>query len=313
MQLSRKNLQNERPRWKANLSLIIILITVIILGTTFWATNNYLWRFPAQSKTAGFRAVFIDELSLTYPDQSLVTNTTQALLAHGYTVDYIAPSPSAVSTFRELPSQGYDLIIIRAHTASHQAIITTEEYRQNAYTGDQISHSLVPAQVSDGPEYFALTPQFVRQDMTGMFQGSTIVVTGCSALEGGTQDMARAFLDKGAQFFVGWDNSVTIIHDDNQIGVLISSLAQGKTVPQAVNQAGTPDPVYNGRLKYLDWNTLVNVRWNNFVSAAILWLGIGSVLVVGPFSVFLAPKFLGKLEEMRDAHWRKRSVRTKRR
>ena len=310
MQPGKKN-PHPSPRWKANLSIVIILITVIVLGTTLWATNNYLWRLPAKLKTSGFRAVFIDELALTYPDQSLVTNATQALLAHGYTLDYVAPNPSSVDTFRQLPSQGYDLIIIRAHTASHQAIITTEEYDQNAYAADQISHRLVPAQVSDGPEYFALTPQFIRQDMNGMFQGSTIVVTGCSALEG-TSDMAQAFLDKGAQFFVGWDNSVTIIHDDNQIGVLIGSLAEGKNVPDAVGQAGSPDPVYNGRLKFLDWNSLVKVRWTDFVSAATLWLGIGSVLVIGPFSVFLAPKFLGKLEEMRDARWR-RTVRTKKR
>jgi hypothetical protein len=306
---SRKNVLHRRPQWKANLSLGIILITVAILGTTLWATNNYLWRFPAQSKTAGLRAVFIDELSLTYPDQSLVTNTTQALLAHDYTVDYIAPSPSAVDTFRQLPSQHYDLIIIRAHTASHQAIITTEEYDPNAYAADQKSHTLVPAQVSDGPEYFALTPQFVRHDMNGMFMGSTIVVTGCSALEG-TSDMAQAFLDKGAQFFVGWDNSVTIIHDDSQIGILISSIAQGTNVPQAVSQAGVPDPVYNGRLRFLDWNSLVQVRWTNFVSAALLWLGMGSVLIAGPFTVFLAPRLLSKLEEMKDTRWRKRAVQT---
>jgi len=145
--------------------------------------------------------------------------------------------------------------------------------------------------------------------MNGMFMGSTIVVTGCSALEG-TSDMAQAFLDKGAQFFVGWDNSVTIIHDDNQIGVLISSIAEGKNVPQAVSQAAVPDPVYNGRLRFLDWNSLVQVRWTNFVSAAVLWLGIGSVLIAGPFTVFVAPRLLGKLEEMNDARWRRRAVHT---
>src|SRR3989442_12653291 len=87
----------------------------------------------------------------------------------GYDVDYTVPRINAVDSFRQFPRQGYDLIIIRAHTGSSQSIITAEPYSQSEYVADQLAGTLVPAQVDDGPLYFALTPKFVRQDMAGSF------------------------------------------------------------------------------------------------------------------------------------------------
>jgi len=241
----------------------------------------------------------MDQLALNYPDPSFTTNITNALKAAGYMADYAGPRPNAVDLFRQLPTSGYDLIIIRAHTASSQSIVTAEKYSKSEYAADQLAGRLVPAQVDDGPVYFAITPKFVRQEMAGSFQQSTIIVMGCSALEG-TQDIASAFLDKGADLFVGWDSSVSIIHTDTSTVALVRLLSTGRSLPEATAQAGVADPVYGARLRYLDWNTLTQSRASGLVSKLLVWAALASVLVIGPMAVFVAPKLFGSLDHIRE-------------
>jgi hypothetical protein len=83
---------------------------------------------------------------------------------------------------------------------------------------------------------------------------------GCTGLE--NSDMAQAFVSKGAGVYVSWDNSVTSDRTDNATTGLLQSLAEGKTVGQAVNTAmdeAGPDPVYHSQLGYYpdDQATLV--------------------------------------------------------
>jgi len=245
------------------------------------------------------RAIVMDQLSLNYPDPAFTTNITNTLKAAGYSVDYSGPSPTAVDSFRQLPEQGYDLIIIRAHTGSSQSIITAEPYSRSEFAADQLAGRLVPAQVDGGPWYFAITPKFVRQNMAGSFSESTILVMGCSALEG-TQDIASAFLDKGANFFVGWDSSVSIIHTDTSTVAFVQLLSTGESVPDATAQAGGSDPVYGARLHYLDWNTLVQSRASNLVSRLIVWVALATIVVIGPMAVFVAPRLFASVDRIRE-------------
>jgi len=241
----------------------------------------------------------MDQLSLNYPDPAFTANITDTLKAAGYSVDYSGPSPTAVDSFRQLPEQGYDLIIIRAHTGSSQSIITAEPYSKSIFVADQLAGRLVPAQVDGGPWYFAITPKFVRQTMAGSFSESTILVMGCSALEG-TQDIASAFLDKGARFFVGWDSSVSIIHTDTSTVAFVHLLSTGKSVPEATAHAGGSDPVYGARLQYLDWNTLVQSRAGGLIDKLIVWVALATILVIGPMAVFAAPRLLSSFDSVRE-------------
>jgi len=241
----------------------------------------------------------MDQLSLNYPDPSFTMNITNELRVAGYAVDYTGPSPNDVDSFRQLPRQEYDLIIIRAHTGSSQSIITAEPYSQSKYVTDQLAGALVPAQVDDGPLYFALTPKFVRQDMVGSFSESTIIVMGCAALQG-TRDVASAFLDKGANFFVGWDSSVSITHTDTSTVALIHLLSIGRSVPEATREAGSTDPVYGAKLQYLDWNTLIQNRASDVISRLVVWAALATILVVGPMAVFVAPRVIASLDRIRE-------------
>jgi hypothetical protein len=274
-------------------------LAILIFGIAVWSTQNYLWRFPAPHLNSHPRALVIDQLSLNYPDPSFVTNITDALITTGYSVDYSGPSPTAVDSFRNLPGQGYDLIIIRAHEASSQSIITTETYSKSEYLTDQLEWRLVPAQVENGPVYFALTPEFVGQSMIGRFPGSTIIVMGCAALQG-TRDLAVAFLDKGAGFFVGWDGPVSIIHTDTSTVSLARLLSNGMSLTEATSLAGGSDPVYGARLRFLDWNSLVQNRVSSMLSELVVWVTLTSMVVVGPMAVFAVPRFVSFIDRVRE-------------
>jgi len=300
IRLARKR-PNKR-RWRSNLLISILIFFLIVAGLVVWSTDNYLWRLPTDGQSS-HRALIVDQLALNYPDPSFVTNVTQALTSAGYSVDYAGPSPNAVDMFRQLSAQAYSLIIIRAHQGGGQSIITSEPYSSSEYQSDQQSGALEAADVSEGPLYFAITPKFITDDMQGTLSGTTVIVMGCAALQG-TTDLATAFLDKGANYFVGWDGSVTIIHTDISTVNFVQLVSSGRSVPDATRIAGTADPVYGAKLEYVDWNGLVQSRMNTLIAQGALWAVMAALLVFGPLAVFIAPKLVETLDRIRYKAWR---------
>ena len=294
----------KRPRYKLNLLIALFVLIILVTGIALWATHDYLWRFSATQRSSPPTAMIVDELALNYPDPSFVTNLTNALTVGGYAVTYAGPGPSPIDLFRQLASRPYDLIIIRAHQGAGQAIITSQPYSSSQYQTEQQTGTLVAADVEVGQLYFAITPKFVTQEMQGRFSGTNVIVMGCAALQG-SHDLAISFLEKGANLFVGWDGSVTIIHTDVSTVNLARQLSSGKSFPDAVRLAGTADPVYGARLKYLDWPTLVQSRVDSLVSQLILWSSVAALLVLGPLSVFAVPKLFNLVEGAREKASRK--------
>jgi len=288
-------------------SMLVGFAMILVAG----ATQNYLWSFPISYPGSNPRAVLIDELSLDYPDPSFRSNVTYSLTGSGYTIDSVGPSPSGVEFFRQLPSKNYDLIIVRAHTGSSQSIITTQPYSKSEYLPDQLTGRLVAAQVGNGPLYFALTPSFVRQAMTGRFPSSTIILMGCAALEG-THDLASAFLDKGASLFAGWNGPVTVVHMDASTSTLVSQIAAGQSLELVASTEMTPDPIYGARLDYLDWNGLVNSRINNLLPAITVGSLLAVMLVFGPLTIFVAPKLSNMFENHRSLFKQRKLPKTER-
>lgn len=298
----------KRRRWRTNLLVSILIFVVLAVGIGVWATHDYIWRFPASQAAPPPRALILDELSLSYPDPSFVGNVTSSLASRGYSVSYVGVVANAISVFQQLPRQGYSLVIIRAHQGGGQAIVTTQPYSKSQYVSDQQSGALAAAEIGDGPLYFALTPRFVSQVMQGRFAGTTVIVMGCAALQG-TTDLATAFLDKGAEFFVGWDGAVTIIHTDVSTVSLVRQLADGSSVPDATRVAGGVDPVFGAHLEYLSWNMLVQGRMNSLVSAAVIWSFLATILILGPLAVFVAPRLfdaVGRARERVSRHDKKK-------
>ncbi len=66
------------------------------------------------------RAAIVDQLDLTFPNQLFREEATRTLEAAGYEVEYIPGEQVTVDYYRELPTHGYDLIVLRIHAARNE-------------------------------------------------------------------------------------------------------------------------------------------------------------------------------------------------
>ena len=228
-------------------------------------------------------AVIVDQLALTSPDPGFVSNITATLQAAGYTVDYVPSEQVTVDFYRQLPSRGYGLVIIRAHSGfvlRNSAAVTeelrgpgetflfsSEPYVDGKYPDDQNERRLSVAfyfdlagveqdldavfqAYRDLPRYFGIKPGFIQRSTQGRFPGSTVILMGCNGLS--SDLLAKAFEKKGARAVVGWDDLVTAEHTDRVTSVLlahllIDNLPIDTAVAQTALELG-PDPSYGGAL-----------------------------------------------------------------
>jgi hypothetical protein len=272
------------------LVLALFILLIIGLGASVWAWEIGLW-FPAAAPNTS-RAVLIDGLSVSYPDPSFTNNVTKTLTSAGYAVDYIGPDKFTVDTFTNLPSLGYGLVIIRAHTA-HSAIITSEPYSSSKYVFSQVAGDVSPATIGTPVEYFAVAAQFISRESHGRFQNSIIVLMGCGD-PGDRETFAGAFADRGAGYLIGFDNSVSAQFTDSATSTLVSALAHGNTIQGSVSLASNPDPVYGGQFGFVVGSSILQQRTENLLSEVSLFAIFGVLLIFGPFSVFLVPRIFSR-------------------
>ncbi len=239
---------------------------------------------PGYEGPAPKTAVIVDQLQSTSPDQAFVDDVTRTLVESGYTVDYVPGKDVTVDYYRELPSQGYGLVIVRAHSGfvlrdpgdtdpQEPFLFSSEPYSDDAHGGDQESRRLSVAyyltadletvagdpgelleRFKDEPRYFGIKPSFVQSSMQGAFPGSMIVLMGCSGLA--TNELARAFIEKGARAVVGWDDLVSAQHTDDATERLLERmLGDGLPTAEAVSATAADvgaDPTYGGQLVYYE-------------------------------------------------------------
>ena len=214
-------------------------------------------------------AAIIDQLSSLQENAGFIGNVTSALEDYGFEVDAYQGDNVTVELYRWLPTYGYKLIIFRAHSGileqdgeiiPRTVLFTNEPYNESAHTLEILYEQLVRGGACQGcPMMFGITPEFVRAqgvfdqgtDMNGQFNGTVIIVMGCSGIA--LPDMAQAFIDKGASMYLAWDRSVELYYVDNATTYLINQLCSEElTIREAVDntmaEAG-PDPHYGAELK----------------------------------------------------------------
>jgi len=250
--------RNRNPAVGLKRRRVIRAVAVLAVGLVVSALVAYSFvNQPPAVQTASFKAAIIDQLSGTFPNTSFNDRIQTLLVNAGLSVDYYGPSQVTIELFRGLPSMGYGLVVIRAHSTGQLPgdkimIFTSEEYRQDRFVYEQASDMLSGAtSLSLGRVYFAISPRFVREAMHGSFPGSIIIMMGCTGLV--NSEMARAFVDKGGRVYVSWDSPVTAERTDTATQALIQSLTDGKGVGEAVRSAMDrvgPDPVYNSHLHH---------------------------------------------------------------
>jgi hypothetical protein len=214
-------------------------------------------------------AAIVDQLSLTQPNPGFVGAATDLLEQAGYDVHYFPGEQVTVDFYRNLPALGYDLIVLRVHSAATQEIdretgsrndaeyvslFTGEPYREMKYPDDQSTGRVGKALYHKGaPPLFGITPDFVETSMRGRFDGALIIMMGCDGLR--FRQTGQAFMDRGAKAFVSWSSLVSPSHTDLATQRLLQKLlVEELPVREAFAETATeigPDPFYGGTLRAL--------------------------------------------------------------
>lgn len=231
--------------------------------------------FLARSEESTFRAVIVDQLALTEPNAAFVSNVTGMLERAGYEVDYVPGEDVTVDFYRDLPSRGYELLVLRVHTARFEEeslhmpdpakkqellatfgedvfLFTSEPYDQSKYARERERRQLFAVRYRQGGDqrYFGVTPHFVQSAMRGDFGGATILLMGCDGLL--FDNTPRALVEKGAKAVVGWDGLVSGAHTDAATEALLGHLLEGATLGQAVQKTMSEvgwEPAYENSLR----------------------------------------------------------------
>ena len=208
------------------------------------------------------RAVIVDQLELTAPNPDFAKQATELLEAAGYEVDYVPGDEVTVDYYRELPSKGYEIVLLRAHAAGRElavddygddvSLFTSEAVSATAYTKEQRDGLLkgvgyTREQMERGELLFGIPSSFVRESMQGDFGGATVVLMGCDVLR--AKNMAEAFVGRGAGAVVGWDATVSARHTDLATlsmlrYLLVDELPVQEAAAASMAEVG-PDPFYD--------------------------------------------------------------------
>ncbi len=245
-------------------SVFYVFLTLFIAGAIYLAYISLATSGtdPHINPSSKPTAAIVDQLSLTYTNQTFVQTTEKIFEDAGYAVEYIPGENVTVDFFRNLPAYNYSIIVLRVHSGiSHEmeqiSFFTAEEYSESKYTSDQLALNLGRAKYANtspdrDPSYFSIPPRFVERAMKGNFNGTTIIMMGCYGLE--YPSMAQVFMEKGARVYVGWNGTVSADHTDQAVTILIRNLiSQKQTVAQAIENTMKetgPDPNHKSILEY---------------------------------------------------------------
>ncbi len=238
-----------------------LLISLGIVGIVVFV-RLYPMGQPSPSNGGELKAVIVDQLSSLRENEIFVTNVTEELEDYGFEVDLYQGDEITVNLYRQLPTQGYKLIIFRAHSGlleeDEEVIVktllfTNENYSQSKYLPEQLNDRLLMARVGEGyPMVFGIPPKFITESMEGEFDHAVVIMMGCSGLF--LRDLAAAFVDKGASVYVAWNGSVELYYVDEATAYLVTQLCSGNmTVKEAVDSTMDTvgaDPEHRAGLEY---------------------------------------------------------------
>jgi hypothetical protein len=252
----------ERRRGKDRKRRRLIYGLACLVAVIAIASFYSLWSNPETPfGLGGKKAAIIDGLSTTQGNVTFWQTARDMLQQAGYETYYYQGGTDTVDFYRNLAKQGFQIIIIRAHSAldaktNDLAIFTGEKWDDDTastdYLNDILNDRLARVRVEqNSTNYFGITPNFIKA-IDGRFQGTTVIMMSCDGLK--TQSMADAFIQKGAKTFISWNGPVTPDYMDEATTRLLQHMMLEKwTIPEAVtktmNETG-PDPTYQSELTY---------------------------------------------------------------
>lgn len=208
-----------------------------------------------QNEFSGQTAALVDALWVSVPDISFTSELLEKLKDAGFSVDVYEGENVTVKLLSSL-HEGYDLIILRMHSAVHSEtlglyLFTAEPYSENKYVDEQYFKLVKKAYAFNYSEpVFAVNWMFVKRCMTEKFCDTTVIVMGCD----GACDlkMATEFFNQGAKAYIAWNGLVIPSHSSKAVLQLIENLyIENFTFQQAVENTNIligPDPDTNSTL-----------------------------------------------------------------
>jgi len=242
---------------RKNIVLVVAPLTVILVlavAYTLSLTSNV-----ENGNTV--QAVLIDQLSMTIPNKAFYWTTQSLLNKCSMQVWFNEGVFNTIGFFRKLPLYNYKIIILRVHSARNPetetlAIFTGEKWSDSKaswdYLTDIMNGRIAKVRVKENSTaYFGITPAFIK-NMNGDFKDAVIIMMGCEGLT--NENMAKAFIEKGAKVYISWTGPVSSEHTDAATLNLLQHLfVERKTVKGAVtatnNEIGK-DPVYRSELAW---------------------------------------------------------------
>lgn len=217
----------------------------------------YWWQRPSGSQGERLAAI-VDGLSEEFPNPRFISEASRILMEGGYRVDIFNTSSLTVAFYRSLPSKGYEIIILRVHSAPMDegripgAALFTGEKGEGMYMLEQLMGWVrIARTLTRGERFYAVTPSFLEEALDGSFKNTTILLMSCYGSIDDT--LGRVLTERGAYAFVGWTDRVTPEHMDRAAVIILEKLIGKRlSLKEAVEQTAKtlgPDPVYGGELR----------------------------------------------------------------
>jgi len=263
----RYKIRGEKKREQCICSVVAVAILVIIFFISVFLINSMLNQSSTSQITTTSasepKAAIVDQLSLTSPNQTFIEKATKILEQAGYKVDYYPGEKVTVEFYRNLPTHGYKIIILRVHssatllggTEGPTVLFSSERFNPSKYVYEQRTDQLWRVVYSaeereEGIVYFGVTPLFVMESMKGKFENAVIVMMGCEGLDNPL--MAEAFVNKGAKVYIGWNQKVSASYTDLATTHFLKHfLIEKRTVKEAIQETYKEvgaDPAYKSLL-----------------------------------------------------------------
>ena len=247
-------------------ALATVLIAVAAVLPAFSPPGQQLRGLATPGSAPALTAAIVDQTSVYDTNPEFVEAATDILKGSGYLVDYYPGEEVTVDFYRELPAHGYDLILLRGHSAvlkegrygqpvDEVVLFTSEAYAEAKYEDDQGNGRLARALYYEGADpLFGIRADFITSSMRGDFDGATVIMMGCNGLTS-VNDTALAFLARGAKSFTSWDDLIAWDHSDAATErILELMLVDGLDTVEAVERTAAevgPDPYFGANLRIL--------------------------------------------------------------
>jgi hypothetical protein len=240
MTVKNKKAEGEKPSQNKKIVFWVIAVVAILI-----LAGLFLLFQPKQASQP--KAAIIDQLSSSqlspssqHKNETFVNEANGLLYKRFSEVDYYSDN-ATVDQYARLPLLGYKLILWRAHSAldpeNYVAICSSEKYepgKYGQYSGDQLKLCNI---TGDPHFYFAITPYFIKECMSGSFEDTVIILMSCNGLKEGYYKTAEAFIEKGVKVFISWDGWIDPSVNDDAIAHLLDYLINNNdTVGVAVNK-----------------------------------------------------------------------------